>query len=50
MSIAAPDGGECGVTSWYLALVQEPKMHSFVVRPERALVAVNFLADVAGDG
>lgn len=50
MSVAAPDGGERGVTPWYLALVQEPKVHSFVVSPECALVAVNLLADVAGDG
>lgn len=50
MTIAAPDGGKRGVTPWYLALMQKPKVHSFVVCPECALVAVNLLADVAGDG
>lgn len=50
VAVAAANRRECGVTAWYFALVEQPEVHRFVVSPERAFVAVNFLTDVAGDG
>lgn len=50
MSVAAPNRGECSVTPWNFAFVKEAKVHCFVMSPECAFVAVNFLTEMASDG
>ncbi len=46
MSVATPNRGERSATPWNFALVKKAKVHRFVMSPECAFVAVNFLTDM----